>query len=86
MPKIVQFRCARNVAYFKRLLARQPSLRRPDRLPELRHSLDRQSFEWKAALRSYDQARLDLGIATPMQIQTENSITRGRVKPTLVWP
>jgi hypothetical protein len=85
MPRIVQFTCARNVDFFKKQLALDPALKPPGRLPELRHSLSQQSFEWKAALRSYDQARLDLRIAKPMQIQRANSITRG-FKPQWLAP
>jgi hypothetical protein len=63
----------RNIEYFKNLLSADPALRRPGVLPELAYSLSEQSWEWKSALRSYDAARIELGIRTPRQVQEENS-------------
>jgi len=63
----------RNIEYFKKLLAENPALRRPEVLPELAWSMSEQSWEWKSAARSYDAARIELGIRTPHEVQLENS-------------
>jgi len=63
----------RNIEYFKKLLAENPALRRPEVLPELEWSMSEQSWEWKSASRSYDAARIEMGIRTPHEVQLENS-------------
>ena len=74
----------RNIEYFKKLLAENPALRRPEVLPELAWSMSEQSWEWKSAARSYDAARIELGIRTPMEVQLENSWIPPNCTPRLV--
>jgi hypothetical protein len=71
----------RDIEFFKRALVESPSLRVPVPLVELA-SMEQRSREWRSALRSYDAARLELGIRTPAQIQSENSLFTG-LKPEL---
>lgn len=44
--------------------------------PALRTDTDVHVHNWKAEMRGYDQARLDLGMATPEQMQMENAAYR----------
>ena len=74
----------RNIEYFKKLLAGDPALRRPEVLPELAWSMSEQSWEWKSALRSYDAARIEMEIRTPHEVQLENSWIPADCTPRLV--
>ena len=64
---------SRDVEYFKKLLAENPSLRRPKPLDNISNPYA-QSREWKSASRCYDAARIELGVCSPDKIQQENSI------------
>ena len=74
----------RNIEYFKKQLAENPALRRPEVLSELDWSMSEQSWEWKSALRSYDAARIEMQIRTPMEVQRENSWLPPGCTPRLV--
>ena len=39
--------------------------------------------EWKDRMRAYDQARIDLGLATPARVQAENDLLGGVPSRTL---
>ena len=41
--------------------------------PELRMTTVTDFHAWKAEMRAYDAAKLDLNLATPQQIQTQNA-------------
>jgi len=61
----------RDVAYFEELLRANPALPCPERpTPANLSAID----EWKSAIRCYDDARVNLGIKTGLEIQRENSI------------
>lgn len=62
----------RNIEYFKRALARKPAMRRPNPDRALRDITTR-SREYRGALRSFDAARIELGIATPLEVHRQNS-------------
>jgi hypothetical protein len=72
----------RDIRYFKKELAANPSLRSPDPRADCA-TLTERSREWRCALRSYDAACLELGIKTPAEIQAENS-PFARMRPRLV--
>ncbi len=54
---------------FTEELRRNPALPPPDAQPRTVEEL----HDWKQQSRAYDQARLDLGLVTPHQLQRENS-------------
>ena len=45
--------------------------------PTLRTDTIAHVHAWKAAMRGYDQARLDLGLVTAEQLQRENTMVHG---------
>ena len=57
------------VARFTEELRRNPALPPPDARPRTVEEL----HDWKQQSRAFDQARLDLGLVTPEQLQRENS-------------
>ncbi len=46
--------------------------------PKVRTATVADFHEWKAEMRAYDAARLDLNLATPQQIQTRNAAVHVR--------
>jgi hypothetical protein len=71
----------RNAAFFKRELAINPQLGQPRPLEGV--SLEQRSREWRGAMRSYDAARIELGLKTPNEIQQQNSPFHG-FRPRIV--
>lgn len=52
--------------------------------PALRKETTARFHEWKDAMRAYDQARIDVGLATPRQVQAENTATGDGGRPRMV--
>ena len=44
--------------------------------PKVRMATVADFHEWKAEMRAYDAAKMDLNLATPRQIQTQNAAVR----------
>jgi hypothetical protein len=75
----------RTKAYFIRLLRENPKIRWPRRLDEhLDYTKWEYSEEYKSALRSYDAARLDLGLVTVAQLNQENGCVPQSFTPRIV--
>ena len=81
--KIRAMKPIRDIEYFKRELAKNPALPRPNPDDDLIRSLDEFSREYRGAVRSYDAARIELKIATPEEINRKNSIF-GASRPRLI--
>lgn len=67
---------------FKRRLRRNPQL--PPPLLSTRRLTLRQLHRYKEQLRAYDAARLELNLATPAEIQRENSAVPRAFRPRVL--
>jgi hypothetical protein len=73
----------RDIDFFIRLLQDDPTLPCPS-LPRDVSTFE-QLQEWKSAIRSYDRARIHLGIKTPAQVNEENSAIGPNRQLTFSW-